>query len=269
MNHERVIVPIVLVRGVGDVGSAVAHHLFRASYAVAIHDDTMPTTPRRTMAFTDAVFDGRAFLDGVTARRVDSLPQARSLLIDREVIPVLVGDFAPTLAALGPAILVDARMRKRTQPEPQRGLAPLVIGLGPNFVAGGNVDLAIETSWEALGAVIRHGSTLSLAGEPRPLGGHRRDRFIYAPHAGTFRTVRRIGESVEVGEEVAHLDATPLLAPLGGTLRGLTHDGVPVAEGTKIIEVDPRGGSVVSGIGERPGRIAAGVLAALAGSSFS
>ncbi len=155
MNHERVIVPIVLVRGIGDVGSAVAHHLFRASYAVAIHDDTMPTTPRRTMAFTDAVFDGRAFLDGVTARRVDTLPQARSLLIDREVIPVLVGDFAATLAALGPAILVDARMRKRAQPEPQRGLAPLVIGLGPNFVAGGNVNLAIETSWEALAACRR------------------------------------------------------------------------------------------------------------------
>ena len=38
-----------------------------------------------------------------------------------------------------------ALMRKRTVPEIQRGVAPLTIGLGPNFVASENVDVAIET----------------------------------------------------------------------------------------------------------------------------
>ena len=32
----------------------------------------------------------------------------------------------------------------------------------------------------------------------------------------------------------------PLRAPIDGILRGLTHDGVPVAKKTKVIEVDPR-----------------------------
>ena len=53
---------IVLVRGVGDIGSAVAHRLFGAGYGVVIHDDPQPTTTRRGMAFADAVFDGRASL---------------------------------------------------------------------------------------------------------------------------------------------------------------------------------------------------------------
>jgi len=44
----------ILVRGSGDIGSAVAHRLFEAGYAVVIHDTTQPTTTRRKMAFTDA-----------------------------------------------------------------------------------------------------------------------------------------------------------------------------------------------------------------------
>jgi xanthine dehydrogenase accessory factor len=50
----------VLVRGAGDVGSAVAAVLFRAGYAVALHDEPAPVAPRRGMAFADAVFDGAA-----------------------------------------------------------------------------------------------------------------------------------------------------------------------------------------------------------------
>jgi xanthine dehydrogenase accessory factor len=39
-------------------------------------------------------------------------------------------------------------MRKRDRPEVQRGLAPLAIGLGPNFVAGGAIHIMVETRWE-------------------------------------------------------------------------------------------------------------------------
>jgi xanthine dehydrogenase accessory factor len=60
---------LVLVRGSGDIGSAVAHHLFREGHAVVIHDDPQPTTSRRGMAFTDAVFDGHAALEGLRAVR--------------------------------------------------------------------------------------------------------------------------------------------------------------------------------------------------------
>ncbi|BCU06426.1 hypothetical protein [Allochromatium tepidum] len=59
------------------------------------------------------------------------------------------------LVRLRPAILVDARMRKRQVPEDQRHPAPLTIGLGPGFIAGGQVHLAVETAWgEDLGRLI-------------------------------------------------------------------------------------------------------------------
>ena len=44
----------VVVRGTGDVGSAVAHALFGAGLAVALHDDPRPAATRRGMAFVMA-----------------------------------------------------------------------------------------------------------------------------------------------------------------------------------------------------------------------
>ena len=256
---------MVVVRGAGDVGSAVAHRLYRAGYTVLLHDGAQPTTTRRGMAFADAIFDGSAVLEEVTAVRVDELDALEALLRVREAIPVVNAGLDEVLDAARPTVLVDARMRKRSRPEPQRGLAPLTIGLGPGFVAGENVDLAVETSWgDDLGRVIERGPTLPLEGEPRPIGGHARDRYVYAPLAGIFRTTCRIGQLVRQDELIAHIDTTPLHAPLGGALRGLTHDGVPLAAGTKVIEVDPRGvTATVTGIGERPGRIADRVLRAV------
>jgi hypothetical protein len=73
----------VLVRGVGDVGSAVAAVLFRAGYAVALHDEPAPAAPRRGMAFADAVFDGVARLDGLDS----SATSDRSELGRRPSVP--------------------------------------------------------------------------------------------------------------------------------------------------------------------------------------
>jgi xanthine dehydrogenase accessory factor len=256
----------VLVRGAGDVGSAVAAMLFRAGYLVALHDEPAPATPRRGMAFADAVFDGMARLDGLTALRVDTSAELRDALAAREVVPVTVVPFSQTLEAADWSAVIDARMRKRAVPERQRGMAPLTIGLGPNFIAGETVDVAIETIWgEWLGAIIEAGSTLPLAGEPRAIGGVGRERFVYAPAAGRFETDARIGDRVEENDVLATIGEVGLRAPISGVIRGLTRHGVEVAIRTKVIEVDPRGNPTAAfGLGERPRRIAEGVLKAMA-----
>lgn len=256
----------VLVRGAGDVGSAVAVVLYRAGYAAALHDEPTTSTPRRGMAFADAVFDGWATLEGLTGMRVKTPAELRHALNLGDAVPVAVTSFDDAIEAVSWSALIDARMRKRAVPEGQRGLAPLTIGLGPNFVAGETVDLAIETMWgDRLGTVIEAGATLPLAGEPRPIGGVGRARFVYAPQAGRFMTGARLGDRVEEGAAVATIGSLTLHAPIGGVLRGLTHSGVEVAARTKVIEVDPRGDRAgVFGLGERPRRIAEGVLNAIA-----
>lgn len=158
----------VVVEGSGDVGSAVAHRLFGAGAAVIIVDHAQPTVTRRGMAFADALFNGSARLEGVEAHRLDDLAGLPSMLDGHTAIPALVGDLTDLVGSFRPDVLVDARLRKREQPQARRRMAPLTIGLGPGFVAGQTVDVAIETSWEALGA-----------GQPE------RSRGNHGPSAGT------------------------------------------------------------------------------------
>ncbi|MDB5731103.1 MAG: hypothetical protein JWQ03_998 [Variovorax sp.] len=254
----------VLVFGGGDVGSAVAHVLFTAGFRVALHDGPAPpATPRRGMAFADAFFDGKASFAGVTAIRVDEASALAELLAMEARIPFLAGAVEEALAGAKWCAVVDARMRKRATPADARSTAPLVIGLGPGFVAGGNCHTAIETSWEALGELITTGATKPLRGEPRPVGGAGRERNAYATADGVFRTERKIGDWVSSGI-VGTLDGIPVAAPLAGVLRGLIRDGVPVRAGAKLVEVDPRGDPALCfGLGERPKRIALAVLSAL------
>jgi xanthine dehydrogenase accessory factor len=255
---------VVLVRGVGDVGSAIAHRLFRDGFAVAMHDETSPTTTRRGMAFADAVFDGRASFEDVEAVRATDVGRVTELLAAREVVTVYVGGLDQLLKAIAPGVLVDARMRKHSASEIQRGLADFTIALGPDLSAGQHADVVIETSWDNLGRIITSGTSLPLAGEPRAIEGHARDRYVYAPTAGVFHTKARIGDLVRQGDEVARVGSTTLTAPLDGALRGLTRDGVPVAVRTKVIEIDPRGArAAITGIAERPRRIAEGVSTAI------
>jgi xanthine dehydrogenase accessory factor len=255
----------ILVRGSGDVGSAVALVLFKAGYGVVIHDSAQPTATRRKMSFCDAIFDGKASLDGVNAQLTGDVAELAASLASHASIPVTTFALPAVLAALRPHVLVDGRMRKHQQPEIQIALASFTVGLGPNFAAGETVHAAVETGWnEDLGRVVWEGATRPLEGEPQTIAGHARDRYVYAPEAGVFRTALQIGDAVAAGQEIARIGEISLRSPISGVLRGLTHDGVPVAKKTKVIEVDPRGSAAqITGIAERPGRIAAGVLEAV------
>jgi xanthine dehydrogenase accessory factor len=260
----------VLVRGIGDVGSTVAYLLQREGYRVVLHDIPLPTWPRRKMALTDAIFDGEASLAGVTATRIDQLATLGSRVGSANIL-VSVHDFQQLLQALQPDVLVDARMRKRQTPECQIHLARCTVGLGPNFIASETTHLVIETAYgDTLGAVITSGSASPQAGAPKILAGYGIERVVYAAEPGIFNSDLAIGDTVAAGQVVAHVGPRPLTAPLGGRLRGLTRSGVPVTTGTKVIEVDPRGdGAVVTGIGDRPAKIAEGVLRAIRSSEPS
>ena len=256
---------LILVRGAGDVGSAVAHVLSCAGHRVILHDVPKPAHPRRGMSFTDALFSGAKELEGVHAVHARTLADLWRVLEPGRAIPVVDMGLQAVVEAVKPDGVVDARMQKHRLPGKERVVAPLTVGLGPGFVAGENANVAIETAWgERLGAVILSGPTLAQAGEPRELGGHGRDRYRCAPVSGRFETSLGIGDHVEPGDAVASVGDAILVAPLAGRLRGLVHDGARVDAGAKVIEVDPRDDrSLVFGLGERPRRIAEGVLQAV------
>lgn len=248
----------VLVLGIGDIGSAVAHRLFRAGELAVIQDDPPPATSRRRMAFADAMFDGETQLTGVIARLVSPAKLSRSTWSVR-FIPVTAMPPRGAIEKLMPDVIVDARMKKRGRPERLKRLAFLTIGLGPGFVAGETVDVAVETNPDNPGRIFRTGATPATL---RDATGHGRERILYAPRPGMFTSRRDIGDTVGRGEPIAKIGRRTVTAPIPGRLRGLARSGQPVIAGTEIAEIVPAGtDEKIVGIDERPRRIADSVLA--------
>jgi hypothetical protein len=75
------------------VGSAAAHVLFRQGYTVLLVEAEQPTSPRRGMCWVDAVFDGIAVLDHLSAVRVFHPADAALAFARRIWLPLVV---APT-----------------------------------------------------------------------------------------------------------------------------------------------------------------------------
>ena len=236
MQHLRKY--LILVRGAGDLASGVIARLHRAGFRVVATELAQPTVIRRTVAFAQAVYDGETRVEEIIARRA-SLHEAPSLLA-AGIVPVLVDSDGAAAASLKPDVLVDAIIAKRNLGTRITD-APLVIALGPGFTAGVDAHVVVETNrGHYLGRVIHQGSAEPDTGVPGEIAGHGIDRVLRAPSAGVFRSVRAIGDTVASGDVVATVGAAPVVAPLGGVLRGLLHDGLTATAGMKVGDVDPR-----------------------------
>ena len=62
---------LVLLRGGGDLASGVALRLHRAGISVAITELPEPLAVRRTVSFSEAVYEGHHSVEGVHARLVN------------------------------------------------------------------------------------------------------------------------------------------------------------------------------------------------------
>ena len=254
--------PLALIKGAGDLASGVALRLLRAGFFVIMSEIARPTTVRRTVAFSEAVYDGSATVEGVEGIRADTPDQAlRATASGR--IPVIVDPSADSVPSLRPLLLVDAVLAKRNLGTTVTD-APAVVALGPGFVAGRDAHAVVETMrGHTLGRVITQGAALPNTGVPGEVGGHAAERVLRAPAAGVFRGVLRIGDQVRAGDVAGHVDDHPVRSRLDGVVRGLLHDGLEVTEGFKLGDVDPRAeGAHCFTVSDKALAIAGGVLEA-------
>jgi xanthine dehydrogenase accessory factor len=229
-----------LVKGAGDLASGVAHRLHRCGFPVAMTEIAQPTVVRRPVSFAEAVFDGRHEVEGVFARVVGGLPEVKTTL-ERGEIPVLIDPGAASALRLQPLVLVDAIIAKYNTGTRITD-APLVIGLGPGFIAGVDVHAAVETRrGHNLGRVILDGGAEPNTGIPGPIAGYGLERLINAPEDGVFEPCVAIGILVKAGETLGQVGGCLVQTPIDGVLRGLIRGGVPVYRGQKMGDVDPRG----------------------------
>lgn len=226
---------LILLRGGGDLASGVAVRLHRAGLHLLITELEQPLAVRRTVAFSEAIYESVCTVEGITARRARNTMDAKNILAENE-IPVLADPQLHILSELDVLALVDARLIKRT-PEPLPRPLPLHIGLGPGFHAGENCHAVIETRRShTLGRVHWNGTSQPDSG--RPEGDPR--RVLRAPADGTLHAIAKIASHVQEGEAIAEINGAPIVSPMKGVLRGLIHEKVQVTKGLKIGDVDPR-----------------------------
>ena len=232
--------PVAVLRGGGDLGTGVALALLRAGWRVVVHDRPRPTALRLQVAFAYAAVVGRWQVAGVTAVRADDLEAVRGALAMGDVA-VWVGGLDVLLGGLTPDALVDARMRGLSSRDLDIGAAPLVIALGPGWVAGRDCHAVIETNrGPDLGKVIAAGSAQAHTGVPGELLGRSHERVLRATVAGKLVRALEIGDFVCAGDVVAHVGGEPVIAAIDGMVRGLKLDGCEVGAGHKVGDIDPR-----------------------------
>ena len=197
-DRQALMTALVLIRGAGDLASGVALRLLRAGLNVVMTELEQPLAVRRTVSFAEAIHQGQADVEGVTARRITDAADLSSILncISAHEIPVLIDPHCAAAMLTHPLVIVDARMTKKP-PEPLQHAALLYIGLGPGFLAPANCHAVVETQrGHSMGRVIWEGAahldSMQPDGDTRPRStvARRRVLQLFSVYRPTLRTWR-------------------------------------------------------------------------------
>ena len=270
---------LIICRGAGDLATGIIHRLHRAGHRVIALETDYPAAIRRQVSFCEAVYDGSAVVEGVTARLVPALADAETdtetysgendtpaahivsekwdssaieAVLEAGEVPLLIDQKGESIALLKPDVVVDAIIAKKNLGT-TINMAPLVIGVGPGFTAGQDVHLVIESMrGHNLARIITDGMAQPNTGVPGNIAGFTSERVIHAPAAGYIHDVRKIGDIVQKGDEIARIypdkgsydnklsEYVPVNATITGIIRGLIREGYYFREGFKIADIDPR-----------------------------
>ena len=270
---------LIICRGAGDLATGIIHRLHRAGHRVIALETDYPAAIRRQVSFCEAVYDGSAVVEGVTARLVPALADAETdtetysgendtpaahivsekwdssaieAVLEAGEVPLLIDQKGESIALLKPDVVVDAIIAKKNLGT-TINMAPLVLGVGPGFTAGQDVHLVIESMrGHNLARIITDGMAQPNTGVPGNIAGFTSERVIHAPAAGYIHDVRKIGDIVQKGDEIARIypdkesydnalsEYVPVNATITGIIRGLIREGYYFRKGFKIADIDPR-----------------------------
>ena len=229
----------IWIRGAGDLATGIALRLYRSGFDIVMSDIAVPTTVRRTVAFSPAVYTGETSVEGITGKLCENISMIDTVM-ESGCIPVIVDPSGEIMKEYKPDIIVDAIIAK-TNIGTKITDADIVIGVGPGFEAGVDCHAVVETKrGHNLGRVLWSGSAYPNTGVPGNIGGYTVERIIRATADGVFRAKVNIGDYVKAGDLLAYCDETPVYANIDGIVRGLLQDGVKVKTGMKSGDVDPR-----------------------------
>lgn len=230
---------LILIRGAGDLATGVALRLYHCGFRLLMTDLPQPTAVRRTVALSQAMYDGVVQVEDMVGRRCETAEDV-ALAWERGEVPVVADPQGTAWKEYRPDVLVDAILAKKNLGTAMNQ-AQHVIAMGPGFTAGVDCHCVVETMrGHTLGRCIYQGSAIPNTGVPGNIGGYTVERVLRAPCAGEFEPVREIGDMVQAGDTVAFVAGQPVFTAISGCLRGLLPQGCEVTAQMKAGDVDPR-----------------------------
>lgn len=165
-----------MIRGGGDLATGVATRLFRAGFKIIILEIERPTVIRLPVSFARTVYESKAVVEGIEGVLVSSCEEAQNIINQRK-IAVLLDQEGKYINKLNPTILLDAILAKCNLGT-RKDQAPLVIGLGPGFTAGEDVDVVVETiRGHNLGRLYYQGQAAPDTGKPGEIGENQKEDY--------------------------------------------------------------------------------------------
>ena len=208
-----------------------------------IADIEKPTAIRRKVSFCEAIYTGEIEVEGVGAvycKDKEDIKTVEKIIKDGK-IPVLIDEDCSIVYKLKPLAIVDSILAKRNLGT-KKDMAPITVGVGPGFSAGGDVDLVVETNrGHFLGKVIEEGAAAKDTGIPGNIIGFTSERIIRAMDDGIIKNFYKIGDMVKEGDLICTTGGLEVRANIDGVIRGLLKEGLYVKKGMKIGDIDPRG----------------------------
>lgn len=253
----------VLIRGGGDLSTAVIQKLHRSGFWVIVKELEQPRMVRRTVSLSNAVYEGKMDVEDIKSCYVVCKEEVRECF-EKGLIPVVTMEESDIFETFRPEIFIDATLSKR-KPNYNKYSADIVIGLGPGICAGEDAHVVIETNrGHNLGRLIFEGKAQENTHIPGSIKGFTHERVLRAPCEGELSHKKEIGDLVKAGDVITEVNGIPVKSKLDGVIRGLIHPKVKAREGLKLGDVDPRGDKIYCHtISEKGRNIAGGVLEAI------
>ncbi|MEI0701089.1 selenium-dependent molybdenum cofactor biosynthesis protein YqeB [Brachyspira intermedia] len=235
---------LVIVRGAGDLATGIVYSLYKAHFKVIVLETQYPSSIRRRVALSEAVYDGESKVEDIESVLVKSYEEALNIIANYKKIPILIDPNCDILKNIKPTFLIDAIIAKKNLGT-NKSMAKYTIALGPGFTAGKDCDIVIETMrGHNLGRMYLEGEAIPNTGIPGNIGGKEAERVIHASSDGIIENVKNIGDFVKEKEVIAYInnnnEKIEVLATFDGLLRGIIKDGFKVHKGLKIADIDPR-----------------------------
>ena len=229
----------VVIRGGGDLATGVAEVLYQSGFKILILDIEKPSSIRRSVCFSEAIYDGIIQVENIICKKVENENDIEKCW-NEKIIPIMVDEKGEIIKKIKPDVVVDSIIAKKNLGTTKE-MAPITVALGDGFEAGKDVDIVVETMrGHNLGRVITSGRAMKNTGIPGEIKGVSKDRVIYSLANGRFSSVKKIGDTVQKDEIIGYVGDVEIRGKISGVLRGIIRDDYEVTENMKIGDIDPR-----------------------------